>query len=104
MKFLQQISGKVGEPAMHVELRLTMRSWPELSRRVHNGIEAYDRPRIAEISSEGLLSANLNHNRAHPFAAGILPMCLLDLIKPEGVFDRHGDPSVFEPFKKLLQI
>jgi hypothetical protein len=53
---------------------------------------------------DGLLSANLNHNRTHAFAAGILPMCLLDLIKPEGVFDWYGDPSVFEPFKKLLQI
>lgn len=49
-------------------------------------------------------SADLDHNGTHAFAAGILPMCLLDLIKPEGIFDWHGYPSVFEPFKKLYQI
>jgi hypothetical protein len=50
------------------------------------------------------LWANLNDDGAHSIAAGILPVCSLDLVQLEDRLDWHRDPSFSEPFKKQLQV
>lgn len=56
------------------------------------------------LSPDKALWADLNDDRAHTLAAGILPIRLLDIVKREDGLNRNGDLPVSEPFEQLLQI